>query len=278
MEEHFSQGAGRIKEFLGNYLPKAVLCVFVTWHVKSRKWAKPVEVWLDMGLFGSVTSFILGFIVHVEGKKKILCLQFHSKPVVLTGSMEERWSLEIQDKGRVTCPTCRAVVRKTVEGLKKHMQNCRQVRTRKMSSVFFTPLQLTDWNACALVCVPFTTHFISSLCLLRVLFTSVRGCTQCFLLSVLLEVWGSEQRSSYFIIPYILGSIKSLLFSMGSYQAQFKCSALLLLSPKEFPTTVVNLQLHALCLYFFLGNVHVSSLWEAAQVFRRDEIPCHGRP
>ncbi|XP_054035833.1 zinc finger protein 512 isoform X3 [Dryobates pubescens] len=43
-----------------------------------------------------------------------------------TGSMEEQWSLEIQDKGRVTCPTCRAVVRKTVEGLKKHMVNCRQ--------------------------------------------------------------------------------------------------------------------------------------------------------
>uniref|UniRef100_A0A8C0IIV1 Zinc finger protein 512 n=1 Tax=Bubo bubo TaxID=30461 RepID=A0A8C0IIV1_BUBBB len=40
--------------------------------------------------------------------------------------MEEQWSLEIQDKGRVTCPTCRAVVRKTVEGLKKHMVNCRQ--------------------------------------------------------------------------------------------------------------------------------------------------------
>ncbi|RMB94035.1 hypothetical protein DUI87_29488 [Hirundo rustica rustica] len=39
-----------------------------------------------------------------------------------TGSMEEQWSLEIQDKGRVTCPTCRAVVRKTVEGLKKHME------------------------------------------------------------------------------------------------------------------------------------------------------------
>ncbi|NXD17832.1 ZN512 protein, partial [Nothocercus nigrocapillus] len=43
-----------------------------------------------------------------------------------TGSMEEQWSLEIRDKGRATCPTCRAVVRKTVEGLKKHMANCRQ--------------------------------------------------------------------------------------------------------------------------------------------------------
>uniref|UniRef100_A0A8C3RG93 Zinc finger protein 512 n=1 Tax=Cyanoderma ruficeps TaxID=181631 RepID=A0A8C3RG93_9PASS len=48
------------------------------------------------------------------------------KRCVLTGSVEEQWSLEIQDKGRVTCPTCRAVVRKTVEGLKKHMVNCRK--------------------------------------------------------------------------------------------------------------------------------------------------------
>ncbi|KFQ33103.1 Zinc finger protein 512, partial [Mesitornis unicolor] len=29
-------------------------------------------------------------------------------------------------KREITCPTCRAVVRKTVEGLKKHMVNCRQ--------------------------------------------------------------------------------------------------------------------------------------------------------
>ncbi|NXD45652.1 ZN512 protein, partial [Copsychus sechellarum] len=40
--------------------------------------------------------------------------------------IEEFFFLEIQDKGRVTCPTCRAVVRKTVEGLKKHMVNCRK--------------------------------------------------------------------------------------------------------------------------------------------------------
>lgn len=85
-------------------------------------------------------------------KTKILHLQFYSKPFVLTGSMEEQWSLEIQDKGRVTCPTCRAVVRKTVEGLKKHMVNCRQVRTLEMSNVFFTPLQLTERNACMLFC------------------------------------------------------------------------------------------------------------------------------
>lgn len=47
-------------------------------------------------------------------------------PAYEAGSLEERWYLEILQKGRVTCPTCRAVVRKTVEGLKKHMSNCKQ--------------------------------------------------------------------------------------------------------------------------------------------------------
>ncbi|MGH0114708.1 UNVERIFIED_CONTAM: hypothetical protein FKN15_037580, partial [Acipenser sinensis] len=41
------------------------------------------------------------------------------------GSQEERWHLQILDKGRVSCPTCKAVVRKTVEGLKKHMAKCK---------------------------------------------------------------------------------------------------------------------------------------------------------
>nr|XP_056708271.1 zinc finger protein 512 [Euleptes europaea] len=47
-------------------------------------------------------------------------------PTYAAGSQEERWHLAILDKGRVTCPTCRAVVRKTVEGLKKHMANCQR--------------------------------------------------------------------------------------------------------------------------------------------------------
>ncbi|XP_033001210.1 zinc finger protein 512 isoform X2 [Lacerta agilis] len=45
-------------------------------------------------------------------------------PVYAAGSLEEHWQLEILSRGRVTCPTCRAVARKTVEGLKKHMTNC----------------------------------------------------------------------------------------------------------------------------------------------------------
>lgn len=44
------------------------------------------------------------------------------------GSVEEQWYLEIVDKGSVSCPTCQAVGRKTIEGLKKHMETCKQVR------------------------------------------------------------------------------------------------------------------------------------------------------
>uniref|UniRef100_A0A8D2LNE9 Zinc finger protein 512 n=1 Tax=Varanus komodoensis TaxID=61221 RepID=A0A8D2LNE9_VARKO len=59
------------------------------------------------------------------------CLRQGSLAVVsllssLAGSLEEQWHMEILDKGRITCPVCRAVARKTVEGLKKHMANCRQ--------------------------------------------------------------------------------------------------------------------------------------------------------
>ncbi|OBS74277.1 hypothetical protein A6R68_15184, partial [Neotoma lepida] len=47
-------------------------------------------------------------------------------PVYAAGSVEEKWHLEIMDKGSVSCPTCQAVGRKTIEGLKKHMENCKQ--------------------------------------------------------------------------------------------------------------------------------------------------------
>ncbi|XP_042552655.1 zinc finger protein 512 isoform X1 [Dipodomys spectabilis] len=47
-------------------------------------------------------------------------------PVYEAGSLEEQWYLEIVDKGSVSCPTCQAVGRKTIEGLKKHMENCKQ--------------------------------------------------------------------------------------------------------------------------------------------------------
>ncbi|KAM4522652.1 uncharacterized protein znf512 isoform 2-T2 [Odontesthes bonariensis] len=46
-------------------------------------------------------------------------------PTYPPGSQEECWQLQIVAKGRVTCPKCKSVSRKTVEGLKKHMENCR---------------------------------------------------------------------------------------------------------------------------------------------------------
>ncbi|XP_069089658.1 zinc finger protein 512 isoform X2 [Pleurodeles waltl] len=48
-------------------------------------------------------------------------------PSYPAGSTEERWYLEILDRGKINCPTCRGVTRKTVEGLKKHMSTCREV-------------------------------------------------------------------------------------------------------------------------------------------------------
>ncbi|KAK1170293.1 zinc finger protein 512-like isoform X1 [Acipenser oxyrinchus oxyrinchus] len=57
-------------------------------------------------------------------KSKGLCVK-KDPPPYQTGSQEERWHLQILDKGRVSCPTCKAVVRKTVEGLKKHMAKCK---------------------------------------------------------------------------------------------------------------------------------------------------------
>ncbi|XP_059501465.1 zinc finger protein 512 isoform X2 [Stegostoma tigrinum] len=47
-------------------------------------------------------------------------------PSYPAGSLEEHWCLEIMEKGKITCPTCKAVMRKTVEGLKKHMANCKE--------------------------------------------------------------------------------------------------------------------------------------------------------
>lgn len=46
-------------------------------------------------------------------------------PVYPPGSQEERWQLQILAKGRVTCPKCKSVGRKTVEGLKKHLATCK---------------------------------------------------------------------------------------------------------------------------------------------------------
>ncbi|XP_043075713.1 zinc finger protein 512 [Puntigrus tetrazona] len=46
-------------------------------------------------------------------------------PVYPPGSQEEKWQLQILAKGRVSCPKCKSVGRKTVDGLKKHLETCK---------------------------------------------------------------------------------------------------------------------------------------------------------
>uniref|UniRef100_A0A8C2J1G4 Zinc finger protein 512 n=1 Tax=Cyprinus carpio TaxID=7962 RepID=A0A8C2J1G4_CYPCA len=40
-------------------------------------------------------------------------------------SQEEKWQLQILAKGRVSCPKCKSAGRKTVDGLKKHLETCK---------------------------------------------------------------------------------------------------------------------------------------------------------
>jgi len=54
-------------------------------------------------------------------KKNVFVMPF------FIGSQEEKWQLQILAKGRVTCPKCKSVGRKTVDGLKKHLETCKLV-------------------------------------------------------------------------------------------------------------------------------------------------------
>ncbi|KAM9495727.1 zinc finger protein 512 [Clarias gariepinus] len=57
-------------------------------------------------------------------RSEVYCLK-KEIPSYPPGSQEEAWQLQILAKGRVTCPKCKRVGRKTVEGLKKHMVACK---------------------------------------------------------------------------------------------------------------------------------------------------------
>lgn len=45
-----------------------------------------------------------------------------------TGGPEEQWQRAIHERGEAVCPTCSVVTRKTLVGLKKHMEVCQKVR------------------------------------------------------------------------------------------------------------------------------------------------------
>nr|KAF6472982.1 zinc finger protein 512B [Molossus molossus] len=44
------------------------------------------------------------------------------------GGPEEQWQRAIHERGEAVCPTCNVVTRKTLVGLKKHMEVCQKVR------------------------------------------------------------------------------------------------------------------------------------------------------
>ncbi|XP_041060000.1 zinc finger protein 512B isoform X1 [Carcharodon carcharias] len=46
----------------------------------------------------------------------------------LPGSQEEKWHQEITEKGEVVCPNCMTVHRKTVTGLRKHLEICKELQ------------------------------------------------------------------------------------------------------------------------------------------------------
>ncbi|KAL7985676.1 hypothetical protein Chor_004246 [Crotalus horridus] len=53
----------------------------------------------------------------------------------LKASPEEQWQRTINEKGEVACPTCGMITRKTVLGLKKHMEVCQKGCTATFSSL-----------------------------------------------------------------------------------------------------------------------------------------------
>lgn len=51
---------------------------------------------------------------------------------------DTQWQRAISERGEVVCPTCSIVTRKTIHGLKKHMEIC-----QKVSGRYSSPL---DWE------------------------------------------------------------------------------------------------------------------------------------
>ncbi|XP_048405620.1 zinc finger protein 512B isoform X5 [Stegostoma tigrinum] len=64
-----------------------------------------------------------------ELQRKPLAVHIKKEAVTyLPGSQEEKWQQEISDRGEVICPNCMTVHRKTVAGLKKHLEICKELQ------------------------------------------------------------------------------------------------------------------------------------------------------
>nr|XP_061785852.1 zinc finger protein 512-like isoform X1 [Nerophis lumbriciformis] len=90
-----------------------------TWECKSNE-----DVWRSKNRT-NVWHPEVSMVQSIEEHKPPMISTKKEPPTYAPGSQEEGWQLQIVAIGRVTCPKCRSVSRKTVEGLKKHMENCR---------------------------------------------------------------------------------------------------------------------------------------------------------
>ncbi|XP_041112555.1 zinc finger protein 512B-like isoform X3 [Polyodon spathula] len=68
---------------------------------------------------------VVGNACNKQPKRKAQGMNLRKDPASYSpGSPEERWQQVIAEKGEVVCPTCSLISRKTVPGLKKHMEIC----------------------------------------------------------------------------------------------------------------------------------------------------------
>ncbi|KAM9779089.1 zinc finger protein 512 isoform X1 [Syngnathus typhle] len=96
-----------------------------TWNPSRNLFCRPDSV---AAMVGSVQNDADVFTLQPseeEQKRPPVISSKKEPPTYPPGSPEEQWQLQIVARGRVNCPKCKSVSRKTVEGLKKHMDNCR---------------------------------------------------------------------------------------------------------------------------------------------------------
>lgn len=68
------------------------------------------------------------FILYAIAVQNKFIKQNINKANFLVPPAEAQWQNTISERGEVVCPTCSVVTRKTVPGLKKHMEICQKVR------------------------------------------------------------------------------------------------------------------------------------------------------
>lgn len=83
--------------------------------------------WESVSLFFNIRSFPTSLLFNLSNQAAEagwITPLFSPSPA----NPEDQWQREISEKGEVSCPTCSVITRKTIVGLKKHMDVCQKVR------------------------------------------------------------------------------------------------------------------------------------------------------